>query len=94
MNLSTAYLELEQKTLQQGELIGEQRGEQRGEIKGEQKIIITQLNWRIGEIQPRLIEQIRKLSVEHLEELAKALLDFSTVDDLQQWLNSRPESVE
>jgi len=90
MNLSTAYLELEQKTLQQGELIGEQRGE----IKGEQKIIIRQLNRRIGEIQPRLIEQVRKLPVEHLEELADALLDFSTVDDLQQWLNSRPESVE
>jgi hypothetical protein len=83
MNLSTAYLEWEQKTLEQGE----QRGEQRGELKGEQKVIIRQLNRRLGEIQPSLIEGIHKLSVEQLEELAEALLDFYTVANLENWLN-------
>ncbi len=78
MNLSTAYLEWEQKTLEQGE----------------QKVIIRQLNRRLGEINPPLIEQIRQLPVEQLEELAEALLDFSTVANLQQWLNSRQKSVE
>jgi len=64
-----------------------------GELKGEQKLVIQLLNHRIGEIEPPLIEQIRKLPVEQLEQLAIKLLDFSTVDDLQQWLESRPKSV-
>ncbi len=81
MNLSTAYLEWEQKTLEQGEL------------KGEQKVIVRLLNRRLGELNPPLIEQIRRLPVEQLEELTEALLDFSTVAHLQQWLNSRQKSV-
>jgi len=86
MQLSTAYLEWEQQTLQ--------RGEERGEIKGEQKLVIQLLNHRIGEIKPSLIERIRQLPAEQLEQLAVALLDFSTVDDLQQWLESRLQPVE
>jgi HTH-type transcriptional regulator/antitoxin HigA len=94
MNLSTAYLEWEQKTLEQGEKRGEIKGELKGELKGQQKLIIRQLNRRLGEINPPLIEQIRQLPVEQLEELAEALLDFSTVAHLQQWLNSRPKPAE
>jgi hypothetical protein len=72
----------------------ERIGEQRGELKGEQKIIIRQLNRRIGELKPPVIEQIRKLPVEQLEELAKVLLDFSTVANLEEWLKVRPKPVE
>jgi len=53
-------------------------------LQGEQKVIIRQLNWRIGELKPPVIEQIRKLPVEQLEELAEALLDFSTLANLEQ----------
>ena len=48
MELSAAYLEWEQKTLQEGERRGEQRAEQRGELKGEQKLVIKLLNQRFG----------------------------------------------
>jgi len=68
--------------------------ERSGELKGEQKIVIQLLNHRIGEIEPPLIEQIRKLSVEQVEELAVALLNFSTVADLEQWLANRPKLAE
>ena len=77
-----------------GQLEGELEGEQRGELKGEQKVIIRLLNHRVGEIQPPLIEQIRKLSVEQLEELTDVLLTFSTVADLEQWLQSKLKPVE
>ncbi len=76
------------------ERAGEERGKLKGQIEGEQKVILRQLNRRIGELQPSVIEQIHKLPVEQLEELAEALLDFSTVVNLQQWLNSRPKPVE
>lgn len=82
MQLSTAYLEWEQKTLTQGR------------AEGEQKLVIKLLNRRIGELKPPVIEQIRKLPVEQSEELAEALLNFSAVTDLEQWLESRPKAVE
>jgi len=72
----------------------ERAGRIKGKLEGEQKVILRQLNRRIGELQPSVIEQIEKLPVEQLEELAEALLDFSTVVNLQQWLNSRPKPVE
>ncbi len=72
----------------------EKAGRIKGKLEGEQKVILRQLNRRIGELQPSVIEQIEKLPVEQLEELAEALLDFSTVVNLQQWLNSRPKPVE
>jgi hypothetical protein len=82
MELSTAYLEWEQKTLEQGELIGEQN------------IIIQLLNYRFSEIDSSLIKQVRILTREKLTELGKAIFNLSTVTDLQQWLESRLKSVE
>ncbi len=74
--------------------LAREEGREEGEIIGEQKVIIRLLNRRLGEIEAPLIEQIRKLPVEQLEELAEALLDFSTVADLEQWLQDRSNAVE
>jgi len=86
MNLSTAYLEWEQKTLQQGR----EEGELEGELKGKQQLITKQLNRRLAEIQPPLVEQIRQLPVQQLELLGEAIFDFSTMTDLEEWFNNRP----
>jgi len=60
--------------------------------RGEQQIIIRQLNRRIGEIQSSFIDTIRTLTIDQLELLGEALLDFSSVTDLEQWLQNKPES--
>jgi Domain of unknown function (DUF4351) len=52
----------------------------------EQILIIRQLNRRVGEIDPLLLERVRRLSIDKLEELGEALLDFSAVTDLETWL--------
>lgn len=57
--------------------------------KGEQRLVIRQLNRRIGEIDASLIERVRELPIEQLENLGEALLDFSTVADLEAWLNQQ-----
>ena len=59
--------------------------------RGEQQLIIRQLNRRIGEIKSSLIETIRTLTIEQLELLGEALLDFSSITDLEQWLESNSE---
>ncbi|HLP88107.1 MAG TPA: DUF4351 domain-containing protein [Nostocaceae cyanobacterium] len=81
-----------QDILQKGEKIGEQRGEKRGEKQGEQRTIIRLLHRRFGEIDSSLIDKIKLLTIEKLDDLADALLDFSEITDLVVWLNN-PENL-
>lgn len=53
---------------------------------GEVNLIIRQLKRRLGEVEPVLIERVRRLPIAQLEALAEALLDFSEVADLVDWL--------
>ena len=53
--------------------------------KGEVAVILRQLTRRLGNIQPQ-VQQIRALSITQLEELAEALLDFSSQNDLVNYL--------
>jgi len=71
-----------------------EEGEQRGELKGKQELIIKQLSRRFGELHSSLIKQVKALDIKALEELGEVLLDFSTITDLEQWLESRPKAVE
>jgi hypothetical protein len=64
---------------------------QQGEQQGEQRLIIRLLNRRIGEIEPGLSDRVRELSIEQLENLGEALLDFASVGDLETWLNTQQE---
>jgi hypothetical protein len=66
-----------------------ERAKKEGKEEGQQDLIIRQLNRRFGDIDASLIEQIRELSIEQLEGLGEALLDFSVVADLEVWLNQQ-----
>jgi hypothetical protein len=44
------------------------------------------LNRRFGSIAPNIEEQIRRLSVNQLEDLGEAILDFQSETDLTSWL--------
>lgn len=56
--------------------------------EGEQRLIIRLLNRRVGEIDSLLIQKVQQLSVEKLEELGEALLDFTSITDLETWLKN------
>ncbi len=66
-----------------------QRDREQAKFEGKQDLILRLLNRRIGEIDASLIERVRGLSVEQLENLGEALLDFSSVADLEAWLNQQ-----
>ncbi len=66
-----------------------QEGREQGIIDGEQRLIIRLLNRRFREIDSSLMEQVRRLSIEQLEGLGEALLDFTEVTDLETWLNQQ-----
>ena len=54
--------------------------------EGEANLVLRLLHRRIGEIPQNLTERIQELSVEQLENLGEALLDFESQGDLVNWL--------
>ena len=57
-----------------------------GVQEGKAGLVLRQLKRRIGEIEANDEIRINGLSVEQLEALGEALLDFSSYDDLSSWL--------
>ena len=53
------------------------------------KLISRLFKRRFGDIDESLVEQVRNLSAEQLENLGEALLDFSEVADLVTWLKQQ-----
>ncbi|ACK69690.1 conserved hypothetical protein [Gloeothece citriformis PCC 7424] len=74
------------KVYQEALAEGEEKGIILGKQQGEANLVLRLLTRRFGEISPTLVEGIRGLSVEQLEDLAEALLDFRSEEDLRQWL--------
>jgi predicted transposase YdaD len=89
MQIVTSWME---KGLQQGRQEGKQEGKQEEALA----LILRQLTRRIGEVTPQLQERLSQLSLTQLEDLAEALLDFSTEENLLGWLqrasNESPQS--
>ena len=81
MRLAPLYQQDRELAKQEGLHEGLQRG-----LQQEQYLIIRQLTRRIGEIDSSLIQKVQELPVEKLEELGEALLDFTSVTDLETWL--------
>jgi len=84
-----------QEILEKGEQRGEQRGLQRGLEQGleqglqrEMSVILRLVRRRVGEVSPSTEERLHALSITQLEDLAEALLDFSSLADLTAWLDN------
>ncbi|MDJ1183971.1 Rpn family recombination-promoting nuclease/putative transposase [Roseofilum casamattae] len=74
-----------QQGLQEGLLEGIQQGQRREAVS----FVTRQLTRRVGALSLELQEQFQSLSLESLEDLGEALLDFTDVDDLVGWLRDR-----
>ena len=84
------------------ERIGEKRGIEIGRVEGLEQglvqgiekgrveeglaLIMRQLKRRIGKLSGEQEERLKELSLEQLEELGEALLDFQGEQDLRKWL--------
>jgi hypothetical protein len=79
------------------ERIGYDRGLQDGEEKGQEKgaqrqarsLLLKQLARKVGAMPDRIVDRINALSIEQLESLGEALLDFGSIDDLTNWLDNQ-----
>ncbi len=73
--------------LKQGKQLGLKEGKQLGMKEGELKLVLRLLRRRVGRLPSVVRERIENLPLPELEKLSLALLQFSTVDDLNVWLN-------
>ncbi|MGF1495073.1 MAG: DUF4351 domain-containing protein [Microcoleaceae cyanobacterium] len=68
-----------------------QEGVEEGIQRGERALILRLLNRRFGQLNSEMLQQIEALSLDKLELLGEALLDFSSLKDLTNWLReNRP----
>jgi predicted transposase/invertase (TIGR01784 family) len=65
---------------------GEARGEARGRTDEGRALITRLLTRKFGNLAPELVNRVNQLSIEQLENLSEAVLDFNSIADLETWL--------
>ena len=82
MRESTMY----QSILREGRAEGRAEGLEQGRTVGERSLVLKQLQRKLGSLSPELTTKVSALSLEELEALGEALLDFTRISDLETWL--------
>jgi predicted transposase YdaD len=82
MNLTPVYEKWRQETLDEGRQEG---------LDHERSLILRLLTRRVGSLTPENRSQVESLSLDQLESLGEALLDFSSSTDLEGWLRTLGE---
>ncbi len=66
---------------------GIQQGIQQGKTEEALLLVLRLLKKRFGTIDAELESKLSQLTLEKIEELSESLLDFSSYEDLTNWLN-------
>jgi len=74
------------RVYQEAKAEGEEFGREEGRQEGQRSLVLLLLNQKFGSLPDRLSAQIASLSLDQLEALAIALLNFTGVVDLELWL--------
>ena len=77
-------LEIIAQTSMYQEILG--RGRQAGREEEIRKVLLKLLTKRFGEIDAQTAENVNELSIEQAENLAEAIFDLETREDLNNWL--------
>jgi predicted transposase/invertase (TIGR01784 family) len=86
MRESVIYQDILAEGRAEGVALGLQEGQAEGRVAEGRSLILRQLNRRVGALPMDLQTRLERLSLEQLENLGEALLDFAALSDLQQWL--------
>ncbi len=66
-----------------------EQGREQGKQQEAISLISRQLNRRVGSLTPQLQQCLQGLSTTELEDLGEALLDFTTIADLDAWFEAK-----
>jgi len=91
--LDFTYSDLKQTRFYQDVLgEGKQEGRKEGRQEEAQALVLRLLPRRIGLLSSNQNRRVHTLSLEQIEALAEALLDFTHAEDFEQWLASQSNS--
>ncbi|PHJ57674.1 hypothetical protein VF14_15455 [Nostoc linckia z18] len=82
------YREIKEEGREQGLEQGLEQGREQGREAEARSLIFRQLTKRVGELPQQLRQRLESLSLQQLENLGEALLDFTSMADLQAWLEA------
>ncbi len=82
MRESTMY----QSILREGRAEGLEQGLIQGRTVEGRELVLKLLTRKLGSLSPEVTTKVSVLSLEELESLGEALLDFTSVEDLESWL--------
>ena len=68
---------------------GKEEGLQQGKEEGKADLLIRLLSKRFGNLDSSLESRIRELAVSQIEALGDNLFDFSSLDDVDNWLENQ-----
>jgi hypothetical protein len=71
------------------EKMGEARGEAKGKLEGKLELISLLLAHQVGAISAETAEELKKLPIERLDQLALNLREFTGTEDLINWLEQQ-----
>jgi predicted transposase YdaD len=80
MRESVIYQDILQQGLQQG-------------LQQEANLVLRQLHRRFGSLGVEIESTVQNLAIAQLEDLGEALLDFSDISDLTNWLRTNSQST-
>lgn len=84
-----ALLEQEREAERRGMERGIEHGMERGIQEGELSLVLRLLLRRVGTVPEEVQATVRSLPLKKLEELGEALLDFTELEDLMNWLQAQ-----
>jgi predicted transposase YdaD len=78
--------------LQQTRVYQEAKAEGKAEereigLQRERALVLKQLNRKLGNLSTQLQSEVSALSIDNIESLGEALLDFNSIADLESWLS-------
>jgi hypothetical protein len=68
---------------------GEERGEEKGAQRQARSLLLKQLAHKVGSVPDSSLDRINTLTIDQLELLGEALLDFGSIEDLTNWLDNQ-----
>lgn len=71
-----------------------QDAKEEGREEGERSLLLRLLKRRFGELPESVVSGVNRLSLEALDALAEALLDFGSIDEAVSWLLAQAEPLD
>jgi Domain of unknown function (DUF4351) len=67
-------------------MVFENSWKREGRLEGKKEIALFWVEKKLGEVDPEIKNKVQKLSSRRLDALVSALIDFSTMQEFEQWI--------